>query len=333
MGVLKEYHQALGDLIFRFEGTLRAVHRRRDDGVLQRPGALRRRGRCARSGWRWRCALRMGLAEAWAQRGHDLGLGIGIAQGYATLGKIGFEGRLDYAAIGNVTNCRHAVRRRRPGRSSSPSRSSPRRRGRWWWVRTSATARSRFSRGVHAFSVRGSTARGPSRDRRPVEPPDGGPDLLSAMSRRAVPTVRRPCAHASRVWNSMRLNHDDESVVVVPSITLDRAATRAAACRRHTRSGSLPAVLLRQPRLRMVYVTSMPIAPRSSSTTWPCFPGSSRATRGPALLIAVNDASRRSLSEKARAAGCCAGSRPSCPTRRAPTWCRTTRRTWSATSR
>jgi class 3 adenylate cyclase len=45
-----------------------------------------------------------GLAEAWARQGHDLALGIGIAQGYATLGKIGFDGRHDYAAIGSVTN-------------------------------------------------------------------------------------------------------------------------------------------------------------------------------------------------------------------------------------
>jgi class 3 adenylate cyclase len=45
-----------------------------------------------------------GLAERWAREGHDLGLGIGIAQGYATLGTIGFEGRHDYAAIGSVTN-------------------------------------------------------------------------------------------------------------------------------------------------------------------------------------------------------------------------------------
>jgi class 3 adenylate cyclase len=44
------------------------------------------------------------LARAWTRRGFDLGLGIGIAQGYATLGRIGFEGRSDYAAIGSVTN-------------------------------------------------------------------------------------------------------------------------------------------------------------------------------------------------------------------------------------
>ena len=42
--------------------------------------------------------------SGWARRGHDLGFGVGIAQGYATLGRIGFEGRYDYAAIGSVTN-------------------------------------------------------------------------------------------------------------------------------------------------------------------------------------------------------------------------------------
>jgi class 3 adenylate cyclase len=44
------------------------------------------------------------LAGDWAGDGHQLSLGVGIAQGYATLGRIGFEGRYDYAAIGSVTN-------------------------------------------------------------------------------------------------------------------------------------------------------------------------------------------------------------------------------------
>jgi class 3 adenylate cyclase len=44
------------------------------------------------------------LATGWSRRGHDLGFGVGIAQGHATLGRIGFEGRFDYAAIGSVTN-------------------------------------------------------------------------------------------------------------------------------------------------------------------------------------------------------------------------------------
>ena len=44
------------------------------------------------------------LADEWEKRGYDLGLGIGIATGYATLGRIGFEGRYDYGAVGNVVN-------------------------------------------------------------------------------------------------------------------------------------------------------------------------------------------------------------------------------------
>jgi adenylate cyclase len=44
------------------------------------------------------------FAGGWQRRGHDLALGVGIAQGFATLGRIGFEGRFDYAAIGAVTN-------------------------------------------------------------------------------------------------------------------------------------------------------------------------------------------------------------------------------------
>jgi adenylate cyclase len=44
------------------------------------------------------------LSAAWRKRGHELALGVGIAQGYATIGAIGFEGRWDYVAIGTVTN-------------------------------------------------------------------------------------------------------------------------------------------------------------------------------------------------------------------------------------
>jgi adenylate cyclase len=44
------------------------------------------------------------MAERWHKRGYELGFGVGIAQGYATLGRIGFEGRFDYAAIGSVPN-------------------------------------------------------------------------------------------------------------------------------------------------------------------------------------------------------------------------------------
>ena len=95
MGVLKQYHEALGDLIFRFEGTLERFAGdglmvffndpvRVDDAPL----------RAIRMGIAMRTRVKA-LAEAWSRQGHDLALGIGIAQGYATLGKVGFDGRLD----------------------------------------------------------------------------------------------------------------------------------------------------------------------------------------------------------------------------------------------
>ena len=104
MAVLDEYHAALGDLIYRFEGTL---ERFTGDGLMvffndpmpcddAAARAVRMASRCATGS--------ATLAERWRRHGHDLGLGIGIAQGYATLGRIGFEGRFDYAAIGSVTN-------------------------------------------------------------------------------------------------------------------------------------------------------------------------------------------------------------------------------------
>jgi class 3 adenylate cyclase/CheY-like chemotaxis protein len=104
MGVLGEYHAALGDLIFRFEGTL---ERFAGDGLMVFFNDPVRcddgPARAIRMSVAMRTRVR-GLAESWARQGHDLSLGIGIAQGYATLGRIGFEGRHDYAAIGSVTN-------------------------------------------------------------------------------------------------------------------------------------------------------------------------------------------------------------------------------------
>jgi adenylate cyclase len=104
MEVLREYHTALGELIFRFEGTL---ERFTGDGLMvffndpipcPDPAAQAVRMAVA-------MRQRVGeLTEIWRKRGHYLDLGVGIAQGYATLGKIGFEGRFDYAAIGTVTN-------------------------------------------------------------------------------------------------------------------------------------------------------------------------------------------------------------------------------------
>jgi class 3 adenylate cyclase/CheY-like chemotaxis protein len=104
MAVLSEYHTALGDLVYRFEGTL---ERFIGDGLmvifndpLDCPDAPERAVRMALA-MRGRVAE---LAEGWSRKGYDLDFGVGIAQGHATLGRIGFEGRSDYTAIGSVTN-------------------------------------------------------------------------------------------------------------------------------------------------------------------------------------------------------------------------------------
>ena len=81
----------------------RALRRRRDDGLLQRPGApagSRRTRRAHGRGDARRCLRR--LAAKWARLGFELGLGVGIATGYATLGRIGFEGRYDYGMVGTA---------------------------------------------------------------------------------------------------------------------------------------------------------------------------------------------------------------------------------------
>ncbi|MET0686800.1 MAG: response regulator [Solirubrobacteraceae bacterium] len=104
MEVLREYHAALGDLIHRFEGTL---ERFTGDGLMVFFNDPIPCDDAPQRAVRMAVAMRARVAqlqEDWHRRGHDLGFGVGIAQGHATLGRIGFEGRSDYAAIGSVTN-------------------------------------------------------------------------------------------------------------------------------------------------------------------------------------------------------------------------------------
>jgi class 3 adenylate cyclase len=104
MSVLAEYHQAMGRLILAHEGTL---ERFAGDGIMvffndpvPIPDPTQRALAMAVAMQR----SMAGLTQAWARRGYEMKLGVGIAQGFATLGGIGFEGRIDYAAIGIVTN-------------------------------------------------------------------------------------------------------------------------------------------------------------------------------------------------------------------------------------
>jgi class 3 adenylate cyclase/HAMP domain-containing protein len=104
MNVLREYHAALGELIFRYEGTL---DRYAGDGVMILFNAPIQFEDHTKRAVKMACEMRDtigALTQKWRNRGHSLGFGMGIALGYATLGQIGFEQRLEYAAIGSVTN-------------------------------------------------------------------------------------------------------------------------------------------------------------------------------------------------------------------------------------
>jgi class 3 adenylate cyclase/CheY-like chemotaxis protein len=104
MAVLQEYHAVLGRLIHKYEGT---VERFSGDGImiffndpLPCPDPSVRAVRMA-------IEMREQVGELlvkWRKHGHELGFGVGIAHGYATLGRIGFEGRFDYGAVGTVVN-------------------------------------------------------------------------------------------------------------------------------------------------------------------------------------------------------------------------------------
>jgi len=104
MLVLREYHTKLGVLINKFEGT---VERFSGDGLLV---VFNDPMPCPDSPIRAvRMALEMRdevakLSVKWGHSGHDIGFGVGIAHGYATLGSIGYEGRLQYSVTGNVAN-------------------------------------------------------------------------------------------------------------------------------------------------------------------------------------------------------------------------------------
>ena len=104
MTLLREYHEAIGESIIKYSGTL---ERYAGDGVMvvfndpvpvEKPAL-----QAVLMALEMRDAIGA-LTETWRRLGRDIGFGIGIAHGFATLGTIGFEGRFDYAAIGTVSN-------------------------------------------------------------------------------------------------------------------------------------------------------------------------------------------------------------------------------------
>jgi len=104
MAVLREYHGSLGPLVHKYGGT---IERFIGDGFLvlfndplpcADPSV-----RAIKMATEMRVCMAQ-LADGWRKHGHELGFGIGIAHGYATLGLIGYEGRFEYSAIGTVVN-------------------------------------------------------------------------------------------------------------------------------------------------------------------------------------------------------------------------------------
>jgi class 3 adenylate cyclase len=104
MALLRDYHAVMGPIVAQYEDT---IDHYGGDGIMvffndpvPTPDPARRAIDMA-------VAMReaaQSLLRLWQRHGHDLGFGVGIAQGYATLGQIGFAERMDYTAIGTVTN-------------------------------------------------------------------------------------------------------------------------------------------------------------------------------------------------------------------------------------
>jgi adenylate cyclase len=104
MALLRDHHAALGPIVARFEGTLDHYS---GDGVMvffnDPLPTLEPAKRAIEMAVAMREAAEQVL-KTWRRHGHDLGFGVGISQGYATLGQIGFAERMDYTAIGTVCN-------------------------------------------------------------------------------------------------------------------------------------------------------------------------------------------------------------------------------------
>ena len=267
MGVLREYHAALGRPDLPLRGHPRAVHRRRADGVLQRPGAAATTRRRGPSGWPSRCAARVrGLADELGRAG-------------ATTWRFGDRHRPGLRDAG-PDRLRGPLRLRRDRQRHQPGGPAVRRGRAVADPRHRAGATARQDARASATPSASCALRGlqPARPRvrrqgtrrragvdvmtGDVDATAPGSTLVGPRRGRALRRFDVLQARMAEVWDAMRLNHDDESVVVVPSVTLDRGRRRSGSMTQAMEERFLfLLMLLRQPRLRMVYVTSMPIAP------------------------------------------------------------------------
>ena len=284
--MLGEYHAALGDLVFRFEGTL---ERFTGDGLMVffndplpcEDAPARAVGMAVAMRGRVR-----DLAPSWtAPRSRPRLLdrhrpGLRDPRPDRVRGPLRLRGHRQRDQPG-----RPAVRARpRRGRSRHPAGPGRRRAAAAVTDPVGDLELRGFSRPVRAFDVRGST---PPRCRRerPVASPAGRPALTLADLDEEQRYARfdRLQAGMAEVWDAMRLNRDGESVVVLPSVTLDRVAERQRRADPGVR-GALPvpaAAAAPAPAADGLRDVDADRARRSSSTTWPCCPASSRATPGP----------------------------------------------------
>ena len=309
MSVLRDYHAALGELVFAYEGTLEHFA---GDGLMvffnDPPPCPDAPERAVRMALEMRDRVDE-LATRWRRQGHDLGFGVGIAQGYATLGRVGFEGRWDYAAIGTVTNvaARLCAAAASPPDPHQPARARrPRRALRDALARADGAARHLAApRGPRGHRHRRAGGRPmnatiPSTSPRRRPSPDRGVALddLDEEARGELFDVLQ--GQLPEVWRLMRQGDPLESVVVVPSMSVDRLGPSAGAMNQAMEERFLfLLLLLRQPRLRMVYVTSMPIHEHVIEYYLSLLPGVIPShARARLTLVAVGDSSPTPLTDK-----------------------------------
>ena len=252
----------------------------------------------ARSGWASRCKTASRTSQnGWRRSGHDLGFAIGIAQGYATLGRVGFEGRFDYAAIGTVTNL---AARLCDVASAGQMLVSQRVHAAVEDLVVSTEVKRTPAERLFATDHCVFDRRPRRRSRRHVSELAAEPLTLRSLTEREREQRFEALQRKLHVaWDAMRLNLAGESIVVVPSVTLDRVVDRRAPVQAYEERFLFLLLLLRQPRLQLIYVTSTEIDPTVIEYYLALLPGVIPShARARLHLVAAHDASPTPLTAK-----------------------------------